>query len=340
MSKRKKVPREHQLDLSDLKFYYGIPHCHTSLSTGKGNPIEVLDHAKKSGLHFIILSDHNEYLSDSIKDREGEISKWHILQKSINRFNKKHEDFIGFHGFEAHSTLLGDLNIINSKSYFNGTVTNINALILWLMQDNSAFICINHPMKSMEDIEYSPLLSKFIRCIEIGNSCQMNKHSKYEKYYYTFLDKGFDISAISSQDNNKLNFGELENLTCAISNRFDKQSIINAFKNKHTFSTESKTLKLFFTINSTFMGGEIPTSDTLDFYIYAEDSNKKINKIQIITNGGEIIKEISDINLYRIKYIFKKDGDPKEDWYAIKVILNDKRVAITSPIMVRDIEED
>ena len=47
-----------------LKFYYGIPHSHTSLSTGKSSPYESLEHARSNGLDFLIITDHNKYLSE------------------------------------------------------------------------------------------------------------------------------------------------------------------------------------------------------------------------------------------------------------------------------------
>lgn len=52
-----------------LRFYYGIPHSHTSLSTGKSNPYESLEHARSNGLDFLIITDHNKYLSETIKEK-------------------------------------------------------------------------------------------------------------------------------------------------------------------------------------------------------------------------------------------------------------------------------
>ncbi|MPQ44695.1 histidinol phosphatase [Clostridium tarantellae] len=342
MIKKRKLPEETNLNINDLKFYYGIPHCHTALSTGRGTPIEALEYGKKNGLDYMIITDHNGYLNEQIRDKDGStLTKWKFLQKCLYKFNKKYDNFIALYGFESHSYPWGDLNIINADTYFNGTITNLNHFLLWLLSNENTLVSINHPHKTIEKLNFNLYLDKFICSIELGNGSPPNKYSRYDKYYFSLLDKGWHLGAINSQDNHRMNFGENENLTGIISTSLSKESIINAFKNRHCFSTESKTLKMFFTINSTFMGGNLTIykNSNLDFYIYAEDSEKKINKIEILTNGGTIVKNLNNINLNRIKYIFKKNTCFQETWYIIKIYLEDKKNAISSPIFISASEE-
>lgn len=337
MGKKKRSVNRSELDLSNLKFYYGIPHCHTILSTGRGTPYEALEYGRKQGLDFMIVTDHNGYLYDQIADKDVKLSKWQFLFKSVEKFNKRHDDFVAIAGFETRSEPWGDLNIINSKTYFRGVVTDLNSLLLWLLADGNSLVSINHPHRSIEKLTYNEYLNQYLKTIELGNGSPPHKYSRHDKYYYSLLDKGWMLGAINSEDNHRINFGESENLTGIVANRLDKESILEAFKKNRTYSTESKTLKLYFTINSIFMGGilEKDIHDNLNFYVYAEDSNRIINKIQIISNSGIVVKEIDKINLQRIKYMCSLPKTTTNSWYVAKIFLDEKKEAISSPIFIK-----
>ena len=61
---------------------------------------------------------------------------------------------------------------------------------------------------------------------------------------------------------------------------------------------------------------------------------KYIKDIEIITNGGKIIKSINNINLNSIKYLYEHIPSENESWYVIKVNQLDGKIAITSPIFI------
>ncbi len=330
---KKKTSTSETIDINNLKFYFGIPHAHCAFSTGLGTPIEAFDYARHNGLDFLILTDHNNYLTKSVRVRGEEFSKWDASQYIASRYNKKHENFLAMIGFESKTNLLGDINIINSNIFFTGTVNNIQLLVLWMLNNPNAFISINHPHSSIEHIEYNPILNKLITSIEVGNGSAPNKYQRYEKYYYKLLDKGWKLGAINSQDNHRLNFGDDENLTCVIANSLNISSLIQAFRNRHTYSTESRSLIMYFTINDVLMGSSISLNDDeLNFLIFAKDINNKITEIQIISNYGTIIKKITNLNLSRVRYLYKHEPEKNERWYVIKVILENSKIAISSPI--------
>lgn len=90
---------------------------------------------------------------------------------------------------------------------------------------------------------------------------------------------------------------------------------------------------MYFMINDLFMGSSIDSqSKELNFLIFAKDTNNKIIEIQIISNNGIIIKKISNLNLNRVRYIYKHEPENNERWYVIKVILENSKIAISSPI--------
>jgi hypothetical protein len=329
----KKKSTKINFNIDDLNFYYGIPHAHCGFSTGRGTPIEAFDYARHAGLDFLILTDHNNYLTKTIHLKGTELSKWDTAKYLATRYNKKHENFLALIGFESKTNPFGDINIVNSNRFFTGTVNNMQLLILWMLNNPTAFVSINHPHKVIEHLDYNPILNKLITSIEVGNGSSPNKYLRYEKYYYYLLDNGWKLGAINGQDNHKLNFGDDENLTCIITDELTITSLVDAFRNRRTYSTESKTLMMYFLINDNLMGDIIPLDNNeLQFTIFAHDPIHKILEIDIISMGGVIIKKISDLNLHKVKYLYNHEPLQNELWYIIKITLDNNKIAISSPI--------
>lgn len=320
----------------DLIFLYGIPHCHSNFSTGEGSVIDILNLAYKNALDFIFITDHNDNLNKELNSIDSS-NKWQSLTKTVRRFSK-HNNFIAIAGFEAKSSDLGHFNIINTKTYFKGVVNNFNDMLIWMLKENieSSFISINHPHKYIENIPLNEVSNSYIRTVEVGNGLYNSKYTNHENFYYKLLDMGWHIAPINGQDNHKLNIGKEENLTCAITKSFDKASLLTAFRKLQVFSTESKTLKLYFTINSVFMGSDllIDENEELNFFISIDDPVRKISKVEILTNNKVISKSFNSIDLHSVKILFNKKSSLNEKWYVIRIILVDKRIAISAPIFI------
>jgi hypothetical protein len=329
----KKKSSKNNLNIDDLNFYYGIPHAHCSFSTGQGTPIEAFDYARHNGLDFLILTDHNNYLTKTVQLKGNELSKWDTMRYLAARYNKKHENFLALIGFESKTNPFGDINVVNPNRFFTGAVNNLQLLILWMLNNPNAFISINHPHKTINHLEHNPILNKIITSIEVGNGSYPNKYLRYEKYYYHLLDKKWKLGAINGQDNHRLNFGDDENLTCIIAEELTPASLVDAFRNRHTYSTESRSLNMYFTIDNYFMGDIIPMqSENLKFSIFAHDPIHKISEIDIISSGGSTIKKISNLNLNKVKYLYSHEALENELWYIIKITLDNNKIAISSPI--------
>lgn len=318
-----------------LKYYYGIPHAHSLFSTGKGTPNDAYEYAKNKGLDFLAITDHNSFLSKDITLNHKTISRWSASNYMLDKFSKKNDNFLPLLGFECKSYPYGDFNIINSNTYFTGILKDLRLLVLWMINNPNSIITINHPHKNILLLEYNALLNKLITSLEVGNGYFSNKYVRHDKYYYLLLDKGWKLGAINSQDNHKINFGDFDNVTGVLTTELNNKNIIDAFRNRLTFSTESKTLKLCFTINECLMGQILhPSTKKLKFNIFAEDIINKIIDIEIVTSKNTIIKKINAINLNSIKYIYEHELNIKERWYLIRIYQEGHRLAISSPIFL------
>ena len=302
-------------DQNKLKYYYGIPHCHSSYSTGKGTPLDLYEFAIKCGLDFLFVTDHNDFLANKTIVKERSFTKWE--------------------GFECRTISFGDFNVINPSNFFTGTVKDLRLLTLWMLNNSQAFIIINHPHKEIGKIQYNEVFNKIITSIEVYNGNPASKYTKHEKYYYQLLDKGWKLGAVNGQDNHRINFDQSDNLTAYIANDLSRNSLIDAFRSHRTYSTESRFLKLHFSIDETFMGDTLSIySSKVKFSIFTEDIRYKIKEIQIISNGGTIIKKIEDINLNSIKYIYEHQSLNSETWYVIRVLQDENKTAVSSPIFI------
>lgn len=314
-------------DLNNLNFLYGNPNCPSKLSKEDNSIMDLLSSAHKNSLDFLFITE----LNDNISKNSSANSNWQHLLKSIKKFNR-HNNFIAVAGFEAKSSNLGSFNIINTQSYFKGTINNFNDMLIWMLKENkdNVLISLNNPKDCIEKIPLNIVSNEYIRAIEIKKSSSDDNYCEYENAYYKLLDLGWHISALNTDSN------DFKYLTCAITKSFDKESLLTAFRKFHVFSTESKSLKLFFTINSAFMGDTIFISDEkeLDFYVNIEDPLVKIENVEILSNKKNIIKSYLDINLNSVKILFNKKISIKESWYVIRVTLIDKKQAISSPIFI------
>ena len=75
--------------LGKNKYYYGIPHCHTSYSTGRGTPLDAFEYGKENDLDFMVITDHNSFLDKNIPNEKKEISRWAFTKNIAEKFRKK-----------------------------------------------------------------------------------------------------------------------------------------------------------------------------------------------------------------------------------------------------------
>ncbi|CAG7839780.1 hypothetical protein Z959_01380 [Clostridium novyi B str. ATCC 27606] len=310
-------------------FYFGIPHAHTSFSTGRGTPMEAFTYAKKKGIDFLIITDHCGHLCKNSKSNK--LSKWETTKNSAIKFNNKNKNFLSLSGFETTSKGFGDFNILNINNLYKGKIKDFNKFTLWLEKQNNPIVSINHPHKYIESFEYNKALDKFINFIEVGNGSPPFKYLNGEKYYYKLLDKGWHLGALNGQDNHRMNWGDTDNVTVVICKSLNKNDFFEALYSRRTYSSETKTLKLIFKVNNSWMGSLVPPAKKLNFEIRAEDKKESIKKVQVISNKGKVIKEKISRKKNKFKWNFTIPYK-KGNWYIVKVIHKNDSIGISSAI--------
>lgn len=310
-------------------FYYGIPHAHTSYSTGKGTPSEAFKYGLDKNLDFLIITDHSSSLQKSSKDKKRCKSKWKLTEEEARNFNNKNNNFLALRGFEVSSNHYGHFNVFGSKNCFNYKIKNFDNFASWLNKEGSPIVSINHPHKYIECFNYSTHLDKFINFIEILNGSTPDKYVNGEKYYYKLLDKGWHIGALNGQDNHKANWGDSDNLTVVISKSLKEKDFMEALKNRRAYSTQTRTLKLIVKANDYWMGSILPLDKKITFTIKAQDKKNPIKRIELISNGAEVLKSKNFSKKTKIKLNFCMPFI-KGKWYIIKIIHENGLFGISS----------
>lgn len=331
-------------------FYYGIPHAHTSYSDGVGLPTDAMEYARNKNLDFLFISDHSNFF-DGVKKKNFEYDKhkkqysekdgsmWFKTRKDVESINTKYNNFVALRGFEMRWFAGGHISILNSQNYLNGRKQHINQdnLSSWLINQNNVIAAINHPGRSFKPLEYNSEINRILKLIEVGNGSFPRKYMRCESYYYKLLDMGWQLGAINGQDNHFQNWGDGDNLTVLLSEKLNADSLLDAMRNMRTYSTESRSLKLIYKINNLWMGStlNLKVGSLINFEIIAEDNSCKIDKLQIISKGGTVVKEIScsdqNIAVWKPSLLINE----KEIWYVIKVIHSNGKWGISSPIFIK-----
>lgn len=322
-------------NLKDINVFYGIPNCYTSYSLGSASPNDVLNYTYRSHLDFLMITDQNSFLTKSVSYDGHSITRWNSSYSTCRRFSRKKDNFIALQGFEAKTIPYGDINVVNSNNFFTGDIKDINLLIFWMINNPDAFIILKHPIKSTLTLPYSKVLNNIITSVEVCNGTFGVRYNRREKYYFKLLDMGWKLGAINSLNTNNLDFGNYDNVTGALLPKLSKSALIECFRKRHTFSSESRSLLFYFFANDILMGGIISSDcNTVNFSILLEDKYYLIEKIDIITTEGEIIHSIQDINLNKIKYLYSHELEDNQNWFVVKVYQEGGRIAISSPIFV------
>ncbi|MGG7076922.1 histidinol phosphatase [Clostridium sardiniense] len=322
-------------NLKDINVFYGIPNCYTSYSLGSASPNDTLNYTYRNHLDFLMVTDQNSFLTKSVSYDGHSTTRWNSSYNTCRKFSRKKDNFIALQGFEAKTIPYGDINVINSNNFFTGDIKDINLLIFWMINNPDAFIIIKRPIKSILSLPYNKVLNNMITSVEVCSGAFGERYNRREKYYFKLLDIGWKLGAINSQSTGNLDFGNYDNVTGVLLPKLSRSTLIECFRNRNTFSSESRSLSFYFFANDMLMGGIIPSNcDTIDFSILLEDKYYLIEKIEIITNGGEILHSVQDIKLNKIKYLYSHKLEDNQSWFVIKVYQEGTRIAISSPIFI------
>lgn len=331
--------------------YYGLLHSHTSASDGHGTYDDAYYMAKyKAGLDFFAITEHSNLLDNDIKcdiNNGSYSSKWTNLVKCRDQFTSKNK-FIALNGFEMTypfnvENKIGHINIFNSDGFVSTNLDNMNLDNFYklISEQDDLIGQFNHPGDKFGDfnnLKYSKSADEIISLIEVCNGYNKDNSKNilsFDKYQIA-LDNGWHVAPTANQDNHKVDFGIANEFrTVVLSTCLNKDSLYDSLKKMRVYATQDKNIRIDYSINELPLGSTITNSTKLNFSICAIDNdyNDKIKKIQVISNNGEIIRQKDfNSNLAKLEFNIKPI---KNKFYYVKIIQNNDKVSVTSPIWIK-----
>ncbi len=247
----------------------------------------------------------------------------------INTFNS---DGLVSRNNSALNNKSGDAGL---KLYYETLVANTNSLA-----NLSQF---NHPGKTFgtfADFAYwNPKIDEKMFAVEVGNGeGGIGSGGYFPSYteYTKALDKGWHVAPTNNQDNHKGYWGNSNTArTVIFTDENSVDGLLAGMYARAMYATEDKNLSIFYELNNHLMGqviNEIPTSP-LKFYIsiYDPDRNDIISKVEVITNGGRIVKsETFNSNSVNMEF----ELPVAKGYYYVRVTQADKNIAVTAPVWI------
>ena len=333
--------------------YRGLLHSHTNASDGHGTFDDAYYMSKyKANLDFFAITEHSNMFDNFIKcnlNNADSSEEWTLLEDTKDKFTTSNE-FIALRGFEmsydyTNPNSLGHINIFNSKGFITEQHPNMDNLTTFyntISLDENLIGQFNHPCLDFglfNNFNYHANADKIINLIEVGNGYKENTSDNrvsFDKYQLA-LDKGWHLSPTCNQDNHIVDFGVANEFrTVILATALTEDSIYDALKNRRTYATQDKNLKIDFNINDLPMGTIINNPSKLHLSVSAIDPDYDdfIKEIQIISNNAKLIKSKTfDSNIAKLECNIK--DTQSNTFYYIKIIQNNDKVSVTAPIWIK-----
>ncbi|MBQ3420674.1 MAG: CehA/McbA family metallohydrolase, partial [Romboutsia sp.] len=334
----------------EINTYYGQIHSHTNLSDGLGDIDEAYDYARNEAkVDFLAVTDHSNWFDNDTKASmaDGSASEeWKLGQATADKKNENGK-FVAMYGYEmtwsASTGGYGHMNTYNTPGFEtrNNSLMTLTKYYETLKTQPQSISMFNHPGDLFGDFEgfahYDEEIDELVSLIEVGNAegavGSNNYFPSYDKYIEA-LDKGWHLAPTNGQDNHKGKWGDSNSTRTVIqTSELTRENIYQAMRDRSVYSTEDENLEITYKINGNTMGSILEEVENLDFDITINDPDKsdKIEKVEIIVNGGKSIKEFKTLPADgRLQFSLPSDYS----YYFVQVTQADGQIAVTAPIWV------
>lgn len=340
----------------EYHFYFGQVHSHTNVSDGTGTPDDAYTWARDKGkADFFAVTDHSNWFDNELDNEnitsvsESTSEKWRLLHEKADNYNKDGE-YVALAGYEmtwsGSTGGWGHMNTLNTPWFASRSNKNMDLKAYYnkISQYPDSINQLNHPGKTFGDFAdfgyYSEKTDKVVQLVEVGNGEGPIRGSGYfpsYEYYTRALDKGWHLAPSNNQDNHKGNWiTSNEARTVILSPELTRDSISDSIRAMRVYSTEDKNLEVMYKVNGKIMGSQLDSPEKLNISINIKDpdSDDKISKVEIISNGGTVAASKNfDSNIVE----WNLELDPMYNYYYVKVTQADKDIAVTAPIWTSEV---
>ncbi len=278
-----------------MNFYYGNLHSHSSYSDGEGTAAQAFAWARdKAGLDFYAITDHAFMLVHDTNIDFNLVDEWADVKRQADIFSQQ-DVFVGIIGFEWSHPLLGHVCVYGTEDYTTFLLTgDMYWFYRWLAERPEALAQFNHPGREPLKFNCFALetdVQDNMCALETGNKDVGNNDEEYLNYYHEVLDKGWKVAPTSNQDNHSL--ATNSHRTVVIARELSRDGISEAMRSRRMYSSDDPNIKITYHYQDKWMGSEIAVDAAAVTLTINIEDDEPITKVQLITNGGRIIQEIT-----------------------------------------------
>ena len=351
--------KEWSFKVSDVErqLFFGQLHSHTNLSDGAGTIDDAYTHAREvAGVDFLAVTDHSNSFDNDTQANIADGSMSEKWQTGLNAADKYNEDgaFTAIYAYEmtwsAGTGKYGHMNTFNTAGFETRTnsAMNLRNYYATLKTQPQSVSQFNHPGTTFGDFAdfgfYDEDIDQLITLIEVGNGdgpIRSSAHFPSYEYYTRALDKGWHVAPTNNQDNHKGLWGNANTARTVIeAEALTRDDLYEAIRERRVYSTEDENLEISYELNGATMGSILSEQDSAEVYVKVKDPDAKdtIDKIQLITDGGRVAHEITDVDQTEKEWTLSFTPDASSTYYYVKVTQNDLDIAVTAPVWIGEKE--
>ncbi len=310
----------------ELKLFCGQVHSHTGDSDGSWDPERATVYARDvGGMDFFSVTDHSHYESADV---------YAAQRKLADEFEVPGE-FADLYGFEMTWNYgcgwWGHMNVLNT-SWINGDIygKDLKYLLDRVSADPRAVAMFNHPCTAWGNFGgyayHSPEADRRVCLAEI-------KGSTYDWEYTLMLSKGWHASPAFNEDNHAPNWGTAtESTTYIAAPALTRDNVLEAFRNRRTYSSGDPTLKIVYKVNGRWFGSRLRDPSRLHFDIsLSTEKEDGLGSVEVVAEDGIVVAKKDAGAKRQLEWHF--DLRPDFDYYYLR-IRSGARYSVTAPIWV------
>ncbi|MCQ2427798.1 MAG: CehA/McbA family metallohydrolase [Clostridia bacterium] len=314
-------------DCDDMHLYIGELHSHTSDSDGIGTPTEAYEYAKNTAkMDFYAVTDHSNSHSEQVYF-EGHVA----VADAMNQPGR----FVALSGYEQtygmSTGYSGHLNSINSSVFTK------NSMFLYdyykkMAETEGALVQFNHPGYSWGNFnEYEGRTDEYDNVVNLYEF----KGSSYDNEWALCLAKGWHVSPMHNEDNHTGQWGTVnEAVGVVLSPSLTRQNIVEAMAMNRSYTTTDQSLKIYFSINGTWMGGRLDAPSSLDVTVHLSTEKRTgLGNIYIVGEDNIVVASVNAGT--KREYDWNITLSPEHDYYYVKVN-GTSGFAVTAPVWVEN----
>jgi hypothetical protein len=180
-----------------------------------------------------------------------------------------------------------------------------------------------------------PRFRQLIKLIEMGDGTDRNSNLINECIYSQALDNGFRVSTTCSSDSHGPIWGyeRIPGKTVIMASEKSREAFLDAMWNNRVYASCSGNIKLRYSVNGKVAPADLDYATKYRFHVevsyFYEDPTTVPVKMQVISNGGECIKEFEGVDFS--SFDFEVDSTTA-CWFYLRLWDEDGRKTWSPPI--------